>query len=144
MNLIPLEFDISTTDASCALGVRVMLDGTTLYDNTHLTGTYHFKHDISDEDGEHELSIEMYGKLLEHTKVTDTGEITQDALITVDNIQLDSIDTNQVVQNLIEYHHDFNGSQAPIVDRFYGSMGCNGAIKLKFVTPIYLWLLENM
>ena len=96
MNTVPLEFDISTTDAECAIGVKVILDGATLYDNTHLTGTHHFKHDISDEDGEHELSIEMYGKLPEHTKVTDAGEITQDALITVDNIQLDGIDINQL------------------------------------------------
>ena len=144
MNTIPLEFDIANSNADSALGVRVVLDGVTLYDNSHLTQTHHVQHDISDEDAEHELMIEMYGKKPEHTKITETGDIVQDALITIGNVYLDSIDINQIVLNLAQYHHDFNGSQAPTVDRFFGSMGCNGQIRLKFTTPIYLWLLENM
>ncbi len=86
----------------------------------------------------------MYGKLPEHTKINDAGEITQDALLSVANIQVDGIDISQISANLIEYHHDFNGGQDAIVDRFYGTMGCNGQLKLRFTTPIYLWLLENM
>ena len=27
---------------------------------------------------------------------------------------------------------------------FFGNMGCNGYVSLKFATPIYLWLLEHM
>ena len=144
MNTVPLEFDINTTDAECALGVRVVLDGATIYENTHVTSAHSVAHGISDEDGEHELVIELYGKQSDHTKINDAGEITQDALLEVNNIKLDGIDINQIAQNLIEYHHDFNGSQTPVADKFFGSMGCNGQIKLKFTTPIYLWLLENM
>jgi hypothetical protein len=144
MNTVPLEFDIGTSDPTCSLGVKVVLDGTTIYENSHVTQTYHLSHELSDEDGDHELTIEMYGKLPEHTKITESGDIVKDALITVNNIQLDSIDINLVAQTLVEYHHDFNGSQAPTVDRFYGSMGCNGTMTLKFSTPVYLWLLENM
>jgi len=144
MNTVPLEFDINTSDADCALGVQVTLDGTVVYDTAHLNEMYHFAHEVSDEDGEHELVIKMYGKLPEHTKLSEHGEILQDALITVSNIQFDSIDVSQVALKQFEYHHDFNGSQAPIVDRFFGSMGCNGQITMKFTTPIYLWLLENM
>ena len=144
MNLISLEFDIGTNRANCALGARVVLNGTTVYDNSHVTETYHFKHDISDEDSEHELSIELYGKLPEHTQINDAGEITQDALLSITNILLDGINIDQMSTELIQYHHDFNGSQAATVDRFYGSMGCNGQLKLQFTTPVYLWLLENM
>jgi hypothetical protein len=144
MNKISLEFDIGTNRADCALGTRVIINGQTIYDNSHMTETYHFCHDISDEDGEYELCIEMYGKLPEHTKINDAGEITQDALLSIANIQIDGIDISQISANLIEYHHDFNGGQAAIVDRFYGNMGCNGQLKLQFTTPIYLWLLENM
>lgn len=144
MNTIPLKFDIGTTNADAALGVRVLVDGAAIYDNSHVTQPYHFSHEVSDEDGEHELTIELYGKQPEHTVVDDAGNITQDALITVSNIQLDGIDIEQQAHDIVEYHHDFNGSQAPIVDKFYGAMGCNGQLKLKFTTPIYLWLLENM
>ncbi|WP_353482442.1 hypothetical protein [Haliscomenobacter sp.] len=144
MNTIPIEVDISTNRAECALGARVFVNGVKIYDNAHVTETHHFSHDISDEDGEHELCIELYGKLPEHTQINDAGEITQDALLSVANIQVDGIDISQISANLIEYHHDFNGGQAAIVDRFYGNMGCNGQLKLQFTTPIYLWLLENM
>jgi hypothetical protein len=44
-----------------------------------------------------------------------------------------------------EYHHDCNGTaQQVILDKFYREMGCNGTVSLKFTTPVYLWLLENM
>jgi len=144
MNKISLEFDISTSRADCALGTRVSINGQTIYDNPHMTETHHFCHDISDEDGDHELVIELYGKQPEHTKINDAGEITQDALLEVNNIKLDSIDIEHIALTNMEYHHDFNGSQLPVVDKFFGSMGCNGQLRLKFATPIYLWLLENM
>ena len=144
MNNIILEFDINTTRAESALGVRVSLDGITLYDNSHVTELYHFSHEISDEDGNHELSIEMYGKLPEHTKIIDTGEIVQDSLLLINNIAIDGIEFDQLAQNLIEYCHDFNGTQDPLVDKFFGTMGCNGHAQLKFTTPVYLWLLEIM
>jgi len=144
MNKISLEFDIGTNRADCALGTRVIINGQTIYDNPHMTETYHFCHDISDEDGEHELCVEMYGKLPEHTQIDEAGKITQDALLSIANIHLDGISIDQISTDLIEYHHDFNGSQPATVDQFYGTMGCNGQLKLKFTTPIYLWLLENM
>ena len=144
MNTIKLEFDVGTSDATVALGIRVLVDNVVAYDNPHVTETYHFSHDISDEDAEHMLSVELYGKTQEHTVVNEAGEITQDALLTINNLQLDSIDIGQVSTLLIAYHHDFNGSQPAIVDQFHGAMGCNGRLELKFTTPVYLWLLENM
>ena len=57
MNTIPLEFDISTTDADAALGIRVLVDNTVVYDNPHVTETYHVNQEVSDEEGEHELWI---------------------------------------------------------------------------------------
>jgi hypothetical protein len=144
MNTIPLEFDIGTTNADSALGVRISVDNTVIYDTAHVTETYHFSHDLSDEDGEHELCIELYGKLPEHTQINEIGEIVKDSLISIDNIMLDGISIDQISRSLIKYSHDFNGSQSAIVDEFYGSMGCNGHARLQFTTPIYLWLLENM
>ena len=144
MNTIPLTFDIMSTDPNAGLGVRVRLNNSVLYENSHLTSAHHFSHDVSDEDAEHELEIEMFGKLPEHTKISDTGEIISDVLLEINNIAMDGLEINKVAQDLIEYHHDFNGGQTAVVDKFYGSMGCNGCLRLKFTTPIYLWLLENM
>ena len=144
MNNITLEFDINTTNADAALGAKVSLDGAVLYNNSHVTGSYHFSHEISDDDGDHELSIEMYGKLPQHTKILESGEIVEDSLLLINNIKIDGIDFDQLAQNWVEYHHDFNGTQPPTVNKFFNVMGCNGQSILKFRTPIYLWLLEIM
>ena len=156
MNTIKLQFDITTTDAECRLGVKVMLNNNIIYDHPHVSDTYHVSHDISDEDGEHELTIELYGKQPEHTTIDNQGNIVKDALIIVENFSIDDIDISSILtcvpnqlysdvpKHVIQYAHDFNGTQPAIVDQFRGSMGCNGTVTLKFTTPIYLWLLENM
>jgi len=156
MNPIKLEFDIGTTDAECELGVKITLDGLVIHNNPHLTETYHVSHDISDEDGEHELAIELYGKLPQHTKIDDQGNIVKDAVITVENFNIDDIDISSILTcypnqqypdvpaHVIQYAHDFNGTQPALIDHFHGSMGCNGTVTLKFTSPVYLWLLENM
>jgi hypothetical protein len=135
---------VNPTNSSIALGLRVVLDQVTIYENAHVTDTVQLQHKISDADGEHELTFELFGKQPEHTKITETGEIVSDALLEFSNVSLDDIDFDQIFQSLAVYHHDFNGSQAPADHKFFGSMGCNGTVTLKFTTPIYLWLLENM
>ena len=141
---ISFACQIQPTNNTIALGLRVVLDQVTIFENAHVTETVQLHHDMSDADGEHELTFELFGKTPDHTKITETGEIVSDALLAVNNISLDGIDLDQIVQSLAVYHHDFNGSQAPLNDQFYGTMGCNGTVSLKFTTPIYLWLLENM
>lgn len=156
MTIIKLEFDIGTTDAECKLGTKVTFDNTVIYDNAHVTETYHLCHSISDQDAEHVLEIELYNKRPEHTQIDAEGVIVKDALITVQNVTIDGIDISSIINtypnnlysdvpsHLIQYHHDFNGTQPAIVDKFYGALGCNGVVRLKFTTPVYLWLLENM
>jgi len=144
MDTIKLEFDVGTTDAECKLGVRVLIDNNIICDNPHVTETVHVSHELDDADGEHVLAIELYGKLPEHTKITETGEIVSDALLEINNMTLDEVDLDQFFQSLAVYHHDFNGTQTPANHKCYGLMGCNGTVTLKFTTPVYLWLLENM
>jgi hypothetical protein len=62
----------------------------------------------------------------------------------VTEISLDEIDCIQIVQNLAVYRHNLNGNGPEIEDQFFGDLGCNGSVELKFTTPVYLWLLENM
>jgi hypothetical protein len=144
MDTANISFDIDTTDGDAHLGVEVWIGNVCLYQNNHVTESYHFSHDISDEDGEHELKIVLKGKTNDHTVIDDQGNITKDALISISNIQIDEIDVTQIFYKQTQYHHDFNGSQEPVTDKFHRYMGCNGAIVFKFTSPIYLWLLENM
>jgi hypothetical protein len=123
--------------------MRVCLNGQSVYENAHLVEEQ-FEYSMLDADAEHELSFELFGKLPEHTKINESGEIVSDVLALIKNFTIDDIDISQVFQNLAVYRHDFNGTKAPVEDAFRGSMGCNGTVTLKFNTPLYLWLLENM
>jgi hypothetical protein len=141
---ILIGFEISTTDPAAELGIRVYLNGTAVHENSHVKESYNFSHTISNDEGEHELAIEMFGKLPGHTTIDEAGNILKDAMLTVKNVEFDGLDVSNIVQVVGEYHHDFNGTQAVTVQKFYSNLGCNGTVKLKFSTPVYLWLLENM
>jgi hypothetical protein len=130
---------------SADLVLTLKLDGVDVWQGALATESQEINYEFDDEvDGPHLLEIAMHGKLPNHTTIAEDGSIVQDCMITVDNLQLDDIALGQVFFDLAQYHHDFNGSQTPVVDRFYGNMGCNGTVKFEFNSPLYLWLLENM
>ena len=143
-NNIPIRFNISTTSPSAKLGICVYLDGVEVYKNSHVKESYTFSHEISDNDGEHEIAFELFGKQPTHTEIDETGNIVEDAMLTITDIEFDDIDVSSVFSLIGEYHHDFNGTQAPTVAKFYNNLGCNGTVKVKFTTPFYLWLIGNM
>ncbi len=139
-----ISFDIETSDAECVLGVEIWLDNAVLLSNNHVQEKITFSHDISDDDGEHELRIVLSGKTTDHTKVDEAGNIVKDATLQISNVVIDEIDINQLFLDKCVYTHNFNGTQPEIKDTFHGVAGCNGTISFEFSTPIYLWLLENM
>jgi len=141
---ITLKFTVAATDYSVPLGIRVRLGNNIIYENANTSEESQIQHYMSDDDGEHELTFEMFGKISDHTKIDDNGNIVSDAMLSISNIEIDEINIDYIVQTQSVYHHDFNGTQPPIEDKFYGSLGCNGTVRLKFTTPVYLWLLENM
>ena len=144
METINISFDIETSDATCPLGIEILIDNTVLLKNDHVQEKIKFSHDILDHDGEHELQIVIYGKTSDHTKVDEAGNIVKDATLQISNVVIDEIDVNQLVLDKCLYTHNFNSTQPEIADTFHGVAGCNGTISLKFATPVYLWLLENM
>jgi hypothetical protein len=144
MTTARIQFEISSSDSTCPLGVEVWIDQQQIFDTQHLADTAKISCDISEHDAEHELRVVLKNKLFEHTKIDANGLIVQDVMINVGSFVFEEIDVNQVVQDLAVYTHNFNGSSEEIQDQFFGSMGCNGTMSLKFTTPIYLWLLENL
>jgi len=139
-----IAFDIAPSDPTCPLGVEVWIDQQQIFNTQHLVAPTHISHSISDEDAEHQLRVILKNKLPEHTKIDAEGTITQDAVITVTNFEFEEIDVDRVVVEHAMYTHSFNSTGSDQQHRFFGSMGCNGTMSLKFSTPIYLWLLENM
>ena len=144
MNSVKFSCAISPSNIAVPLGCEIWIDDTCVFDQNHVTEPVAVAHEFSDEDGEHVLRITLKNKLSEHTVIDDSGDILSDAMLTVSNISFDEIDCTQIVQDLAVYRHNFNGTGADIPDQFFGDMGCNGTIELKFATPVYLWLLESM
>jgi hypothetical protein len=138
-----LAFKAAATSNDLKLTAR--LNGRVFFDQTLTQDTVSIETEFPDVDGEtYLLEIEMSGKLPEHTTVDDDGNIVEDCMIEISDFAIDDIKLAQLFTEKTQYHHDFNGSQAPIVDKFFGDMGCNGVVKFEFTAPSYLWLLENM
>ena len=140
-----ISCSIGTTDASANLGIEVWLNDQQILNQAHVAELIEFKYEFPDDDAaEHELRFVMKHKTTEHTKIDEQGIIVTDACLTVSKLAFDEIELKQIFIDQAVYTHDFNGTQTEIQDKFYGNMGCNGTVSLKFSTPIYLWLLENM
>jgi hypothetical protein len=139
-----ISCEIDTTDASVPLDIAVFIDGQPIFDHSHVDGVVALSHDLAEDEGNHELRFVMQNKRPEHTQIDQAGNIVRDARIVIRNIAFDNISLGQLVIDHATYTHDFNGTGNAITEEFYGEMGCNGTVSLKFSTPVYLWLLENM
>jgi hypothetical protein len=144
MDTIRFNCVISSTNITVPVGMEIWLDNHKLFDQDHVDHACPVEYEMPDDDGDHELRFVLKNKHSDHTQVDTDGNIISDATVTVSDIQFDGIDCQYLTTTLAQYQHDFNGTGNPTIDKFYGEMGCNGTVSLKFTTPIYLWLLENM
>jgi hypothetical protein len=144
MSTTRISFDISSSDFSARLGLEAWIDDTEIFSCDHVQQAQTITFDLSDDDGEHELRFVLKNKTGEHTQIDQTGTIVKDAVLTVDNLIFDEINLGQLFYEHAVYTHNFNGSSAETHAKFYGNLGCNGTVSVKFSTPIYIWLLENM
>jgi len=144
MTTVRFSCVIGSTDTSVPLGMEIWVDDVNFFDQDHVDRDYQVDHEIADDDGDHELRFVLKNKLLDHTRVDADGNIVSDATLTITDIKFDGIDCDYLVTKLSQYHHDFNGTGDATTQRFYGEMGCNGTVSVKFSTPIYIWLLENL
>jgi len=143
-NTVTISCILNTTNPNATLGFEAWVDNTKFIDIDHVSCDQKVLIEISDDDGDHELRFVMKNKQPEHTKIDKDSNIISDSTLTLTNIEFDEIQLGQIVSDLAVYAHDFNGTGKVTQGRFYGVMGCNGTVSLKFTTPIYLWLLEHM
>ena len=135
---------IDSSDKKITLGTEVWIDDICVVNVEHVDRIVHFFHVLEEDNAEHELRIVMKHKTPDHTELDNAGNIIRDAMLSISDIKFDEIALGQVLLNKAVYTHDFNGSQPPVDDKFFGDLGCNGTVSLKFTAPTYLWLLENM
>ena len=120
-------------------------DGVRVDDRPLTLETQEFRHEFADHDDQkHCLEIELQGKLPKHTMLNAQGVIVSDIMAQIHSVALDDIELGQVFWEQAVYHHDHNGTTDPVQDRFFGNMGCNGRVTLRFHSPVYLWLLKTL
>jgi len=144
MTTYQISCTIGTTDPIAKLALEIWLDNQQLWHAEQIAELTSLTFDLEEDEDEHELKFVMKNKDLSHTTVDSDGNILSDARLTVSDLAFDEIKLGQIFIDQSTYTHDFNGTQNKIVEQFYGEMGCNGTVSLKFTTPIYLWLLEKM
>jgi hypothetical protein len=144
-SLVTISFTLATTDASAALGFEAWIDDHKFFDTDHVKETQKITVDLEDKDGaEPELRLILKNKTADHTQVDNSGNIVTDARLIISDLKFDGIELGHLACKTSTYIHNFNGSGQSTQTKFYGEMGCNGIATIKFTTPIYLWLLEQM
>lgn len=140
----PIAGTISNSNPAVPLSFKILLDDVVVYTIDHVVQPAQFSFEVPDAEGNRELQFVMTGKKQEHTVIDEQGKIIKDAMLTISNVCFDGIDITQILSEHAVYTHNFNDTQAPTQDKFFGHMGCNGTVSLKFTTPVYFWLLEKM
>jgi len=142
---VTITFNLATTDATAGLGFEAWIDKRKFLDIDHVKETQPVTVELDDEDNtEHELRLVLKNKTSAHTQVDAQGNIISDARLIITDLAFDEIRLGHMLVEQAVYTHNFNGNGATTQDKFYGEMGCNGTVSLKFATPMYLWLLEHM
>jgi hypothetical protein len=141
---IKLSLDL-VNDSTCAdITVELLIDNQSFYTNKVIPGTHSLSHEVDLEEGDHTFDIILSGKIAEHTKIDESGNIVSDVLVKITNIALDDINIDQLMSEQAVYTHNSNGTTELSDHKFFGPMGCNGTVRLNFTSPFYLWLLSNM
>jgi len=140
------SFELTPTTPNSELGFEVWINDQCVFDTDHVAEFMVITGDLPSDDieAEHSLKLVLKNKQLEHTQLSDTGEIVSDSCLTISRLQFDGIELTFDILQTAQYHHNYNGTSNSTEERFFGIMGCNGTVTLKFTTPVYLWMLENM
>jgi hypothetical protein len=102
-------------------------------------------HDVPENPGDHVLKLIMTGKNRTHTRVDAQGNIVDDVFFTIQRLEFEDLDVREIFcQGRECYTHSFNSDRPGILDEFYGSLGCNGVVEMRFSLPIFLWLNDYL
>ena len=114
--------------------------------------TIEFEHEC-EEDKEHTLTINRTGKSIGQTVVNEKGDILQEQLLEIKGMEIDEIDIGALVYEGVytpKYPEPWATQQKEAGENLKESftnvtkMGHNGTWKLKFTSPFYMWLLDNL
>lgn len=106
------------------------------------------------DEGESSLVISLLNKEDSDTVKNNTGDIVSDMLLNIESVEIDEIDLGLLLWTLSDYrpkysqsHYDYQKQLGITLPNSIGNcvnLGWNGDWVLKFSSPYYAWLLENI
>lgn len=97
------------------------------------------------DEGAHTLKIRLENKTTADT-VTENGEIVKDMLLNIDDITIDDISLGNLLwtaEYILDKKQSFKDQEIDHLDSCV-NLGWNGTYVLKFTSPFYIWLLEQL
>lgn len=98
-------------------------------------------------EGVHDLKIRLENKSDRDVEKDGHGNIINDMLLNIESIEIDEIDLGQLKWSTSEFvadHTKVIGGEDMTVLKNCVNLGWNGTYTIKFESPFYLWLLENL
>jgi hypothetical protein len=140
-----LNLEFSASSDCTDILIEIYLNKNKIFESTAQQQSQQVLCEIDESPADHTLTLVMSGKNQSHTVVNDKGEITSDIYFTINRLEFEDLDMQEVFCLGKEcYTHSFNSDQPEFLDEFYGIIGCNGTVNINFSTPIYLWLLDYL
>jgi hypothetical protein len=143
-NKVKISCKIKSTDQTCPMGLEIWVDGIQVLDQSHVQDMIFFDHYIDDSEVEHDWQFVLKNKPSDYTKIDSDNNIIKDSVLEISDVAFEDILLGHLFIKNTVYRHNFNGHGQQVSEQFFGTMGCNGTVSLKFTTPMYLWLLENL
>jgi len=116
--------------------------------------TEYFEFDVSLNEGDCSLVIELVNKLIADTTLDSNGNIIEDLLLNIESIEIDEIDLGSLLWSASDYKPIYPesyklkiaeaGQELPVSVKNCVNLGWNGQWILPFTSPFYIWLLENI
>jgi len=102
-----------------------------------------FEHTV--DTGPHSLKIRLENKTIQDT-VLENGTVVKDMLLNIDDITIDDISLGNLLWSAeyrLDQPQEYNGKTIDHLDNCV-NLGWNGTYTLKFSSPFYIWLLEQL
>lgn len=132
-----LTFVFNTTECNGWPKIRMLIDDDLYEDHHFVENNEQVNVPIELLDGNHSLTIEIYGKTSNNTIIDNVGHIVKDQLIELIDIYADNIKLPDLFKYIGVYK--FNDQEYPQATTW----GCNGLWIWNFATPLLTWALDK-
>jgi hypothetical protein len=132
-----IKFTFKLTECNGWPKIRVLVDNDLYEDRQFTSELEEITVPIEVLDGDHIISIERYGKIVNNTMVDQQGNILKDQLVELLDIYVDGIKLPEWFTYLGTYV--FNNTTYPQAKIW----GVNGVWDWPFATPIITWVLDK-